>query len=271
MSSGSKLISFLLLGLLAIPAFGQTTTSADTLPDRARQLAMARAEHDQAAMEYQNAVADLGRQRQLADRRFEASKEYAGAKGAVEDAAAAYNARRREAIDDLVKNNDHYAELEGQREAIEMAIDNARKSPELSKDVMAQLYEKKGEITSEMKGIEDAAFGKAGVNDRRAKWTEAVQDLQAIKARHRAEIDASAELVQAKERVNGARERLGRASAQLAAASAAYGQAYAQAADEQAQQEYYRRHYAPPFTWYPAYDYGGGYGPYYPQRGPYYP
>ena len=148
-----------------------------------------------------------------------------------------------------------------------MAIDNARKSPELSKDVMAQLYEKKGEITSEMKGIEDAAFAKAGVNDRRAKWTAAVQDLQAIKARHRAEIDASAELVQAKDRVNNARERLGRASAQLAAASAAYGQAYAQAADEQARQDYYRRHYAPPFTWYPAYEYGGAY-PYYPMRGP---
>src|SRR3954451_2367777 len=103
MSSGVKFITIALLSLWGLAAIAQTApaTGGDTLSDRARQFAQARAEHDQAAMEYQNAVADFGRQRQSADRRFEASKEYADANRAVEDAAAAYHARRREAIDDL--------------------------------------------------------------------------------------------------------------------------------------------------------------------------
>ena len=62
------------------------------------------------------------------------------------------------------------------------------------------------------------------------------------------------------DRIRTSRAALDRASANLAAASAAYEQTYAQYADQQAQQDWYRRRYAPPFTWYPAY--GDGY--YYP-------
>lgn len=241
-------IIVLTLSSSAQPAFAEQTEPSEDmfqLSESARTYGRDLASWRAARQHYEQAVADVVRQRQIAGDEYRASGEYKAALKAVDDSSRAYNERQKQVVEDIRQRDPRYAELKRQADTVAAQISAARGDAGMSVQQFNDLYNRKAVFTREIKALEDDAMNKANASSLRQQWDEASRRLDEMQSKQRQAIESSDRVKAAMTRVNDARAALDTASAALAGSQSAYAQASAQASAEQSAAEEYLRRYPP--------------------------